>query len=462
MQKHSRWRLGVLALAVAVQFLAPGLLAALTPLFVFVGDTTVTTDIDEAMKIIFSEPIVNNVVTDSELLDIFEDGDGIQEEKTTGGRYIETAQLFGLPAGVGARSENDYIPVPKGPEVVNGRITLKKVMGAIEMSAETMKRVKNDEGAFLNYLDRALPFLVQRVTNESDRMTLGYGSAIKARVNAASPATNLVVDSAFGVAGFNRALLQFLKGETLIASPNADGSSPRSTPSVMTVNHVDHRNGYLIVDQLAGSLADDDYLFAGDAAANSAGKEWMGLLGMVDDGGVLNLFQNIDRSSYPEWTSFVVDVITTYGAGQKLTEEVLAAADDEAYTTGGAKVDTLVTSRAGLRQLWQDGKGDRQINDPRSYTLGKGPIRMLLTDRVVEVRVARKVPDTVLYGLTRSTFKKWMLHGWEWDDTVGSLWRQVTDATGRKDAFYTYGSMYNEIGCMDPQQNFRIENWATS
>lgn len=458
--RSNRWRLGVLALAVVVQIVAPGLLAAMAPLFVFVGDTTVTTDIDEAMKVIFAEPIVNNVVTDSELLDVFDNGDGIQQEKTTGGRYIETAQLFGLPAGVGARSENDYIPVPKGPEIVNGRITLKKVMGTIEMSAETMKRVKNDDGAFLNYLERALPFLVTRVTNESDRMTLAYGAAIKARVNATTPATNLVVDSAFGVAGYNRALLQFLKGETLIASPNADGSTPRS--GVMTINHVDHRNGYLVVDALATSLADNDYLFAGDAAANSAGKEWMGLLGMVDDGNVLNLFQNIDRSSYPEWTSYILDVITTYGAGQKLTEEVLAAADDEAYTTGGAKVDLLVTSRAGLRQLWQDGKGDRQINDPRSYTLGKGPIRMLLTDRVLEVRVSRKMPDTLLFGLTKSTFKKWMLHAWEWDDTPGSLWRQVTDATGRKDAFYTYGSLYNEIGCMDPQKNFRIENWATS
>jgi hypothetical protein len=423
------------------------------------GATTATSDAEmqAALKIIFDDAIINSVVYDSELADYFFEGDGIRQDRTTGGRYIETANMFALPAGVGARSEGGYVPVPNGPTIVNGRVNLKKVMGAVEMTAETMKMVRSDTGAFLNWGERAMPALVERVTNEVDRMLLGYGAALKARVNAAVPATNLLVDSAYGIAGYTQALLQFLDGETLRASANASGTPLRAL--VMQVEAVDFDNGYLVVDQLATALANNDFLFAGDAADNSAGKEFMGLLGMVDNGAILNLFQNINRTNYPRWRSYIMDAISVFGAGTTLTERVITRADDECFIRGGGKVDTLVTSRAGLRTLWDDLRGDRQINDPRGYTGGKGPIRMLLVDRYLNVRACRKMPDALLFGLQRNTFRKWLLHRWEWDDTTGSMWKQVVDGTGRKDAFYAYGSMYCEYGCRDPQKNFRIENF---
>jgi hypothetical protein len=423
------------------------------------GVTTLTTDADmqAALKIIFDDAIVNSVVYDSELADYFTEGDGLQMDRTTGGRYIETANMFALPAGVGARVENGYVPVPNGPTIVNGRINLKKIMGSVEMSSETMKMVRTNIGAFLNWGERAMPSLVERVTNELDRMLLGYGAAIKARVNAASPAVALVVDSAYGIAGYTKALLQFLEGETIVASPNANGTSPRS--GVMTVNSVDFDANVVNVNALASGLLDNDFLAAGDAADSSWGKESMGLLGMVDDGGILNLFQNINRTTYPRWRSYVLDVQTTFGSGQQLTEGVITRADDECFIRGGGKVDTLITSRAGLRTLWVDLRQDRQINDPRGYTGGKGPIRILLVDRYLNVRACRKMPDALCFGLQKNTFRKWVLHRWEWDDTTGALWKQVVDSTGRKDAFYAYGSMFHEYGCRDPQKNFRIENF---
>jgi len=426
--------------------------------------TTLTSDaaMQAALKIIFDRTLINNVVYDSELLDLMEMGGGVQQERTTGGRYIETAQLFNLPAGIGARGEDDYIPVPSGPTIVNSRVSLKKILGSVEMSADTMKKVRSDEGAFVDWADRALPSLVERLVNELDRMLLGYGAAIKARVNAATPATNLVVDSAYGLElpatnPLEDHLLQFLAGETLIASPNADGSTPRS--GVMTVSAVDFANGYIVVNALATGLADNDYLFPGDAAGNSAAKEPMGLLGIVDNGGVLATFQNIARATYPQWCSYVLDAQSApFASSQVLTEKVVMYADDESFVRGGAKVDTLIVSRQGLRQYWADLAGDRTLNDPTNYTGGKGGLGIFLGDRRVELRAPRKMPRTIAFGLTRSTFKRYMVHEWEWNDLTGSLWRQVTDATGRKDAFWAYGSMYLEVGNSDPQKNFRIQN----
>jgi len=425
------------------------------------GETTDTTDLNAALKIIFGDSIINNVVSDSELLDLMQDGEGIKVDTTTGGRYIETSQLFNLPAGVGARSEGGYIPVPRGPRLANSRIELKKLLGSVEITGDVLKRVRTDEGAFVDWGAQVMPKLAERLTNEIDRMLLGYGSGIKARVNDATPALTLVVDSAMGVAGLGGALYQFLPGEDIIASPNADGTSPRS--GAMHVEDYDWATNALVIATspgLATSLADNDYLFAGDAADNSAGKEPMGILGIVDDGNILATFQNIARGSYEGWKAQVIDAqAAPFSSGQNLTEEVIIVADNKTYQRGGGKPDVLVTSRDGHTAIWRDMKSDRTLNDVTSYTGGRGGLAVVLGDRTVPIRVARKMPPTYCFGLTKATLRKWMLREFEWDDTTGSVFRQVTDATGRKDAFYAYGTMHMEIGSDDPQKNFRIENF---
>lgn len=447
----------VTALILAPMMGCAASIAAVGGLFV-VGDTTTTTDLNAAMKVIFEDSIINNVVVDSELLDLFEQSGGIRTETTTGGRYIETAQLFALPAGVGSRGETGYIPVPRGPVVQNSRIYLKKVIGSVEMTGDVLKRVRTDIGAFLDWGEQAMPRLVERVTNELDRMLLGFGSGVKAQVASVDAGNKTItLKNAMGVDGLGGAAFQFLQNESLRAATTPAGTTLRA--GAMIVEDIYHATNQIKVDEIATNLAEDDYLAEGDAADNSFGKDPMGLLGIVDDGGILATFQSIDRANYTAWRGHVIDAQAVFGAGQRLTEEVVVYADDVAYTRGGAKVDVIVTSRDGLRDLWRDLKGDRSFNDPRSYTGGKGGIFIILGDRVVPIRVARKMPPDLCFGLTRKHLKKWMLNKFEWDDTTGSLFRQVTDSTGRKDAFYAYGSTQLETGSDDPQKHFRIENF---
>src|SRR5262245_46838720 len=129
-----RWHLAVLMLLVTV-------VAILSPTSAYaLAATTVFTDIDEAAKVLFEDPIVENIITDSELLDMFEGDFNVKQDETTGGRYIETAQMFRLPGGTGYRAEGDYIPVPNAGLVANGRIYLKKGMGTVEMSGDVMRK----------------------------------------------------------------------------------------------------------------------------------------------------------------------------------------------------------------------------------------------------------------------------------------------------------------------------------
>src|SRR5215469_5265910 len=82
--------------------------------------------LNAAMKIIFSEPLTDNIIVDSELLDIFEHDISIPTEETTGGQFIQLAHYFWLPGTVGARLETDYLPVATPPQFNNSFIFLKK------------------------------------------------------------------------------------------------------------------------------------------------------------------------------------------------------------------------------------------------------------------------------------------------------------------------------------------------
>lgn len=438
---------GLLVVAAWLGF-SPSVLLGL-PLFGLAGTTATTTDYDEMMKIVFDDTIISETVYDAELLDLMPDG-----EVKTGpeGRWFETSSLYKSPGSWGSRSENGYIPEAGKAGAVNGRVTLKKIIGSIEETDEVLRKIRSDKAAFLNWSDEQFPLFKEGLVDEFDRQLVGDGSGIRGRINAAVPATTLVVDSTIGVAGWDHTLMQFRRGMTLRAGPNADGTGLRAT--VATVDQIDWDNNAIVVDDVT-AFVDNDYLFEGDAADNSAGKDMMGLPGLIDDGGIVATLQNIDRTTHLWFRSYVHDF-----AGAALTESGLIQADREARFRGGGRVDTIIISEEGFDVVWGDLKADRVANDPRAYVGGRKGITILFGGtRSVELRTARKMPAKLCYGIQRDQLRKFLLKEFEWDDTTGSIWRQVTDGTGRKDAFYAYGKAYGEVGIKSPQKCWRAENW---
>jgi hypothetical protein len=335
------------------------------------------------------------------------------------------------------------------------------------MSGDTMRRVKTTEAAFLDWAERALPDLVERLNDTQDRMLLGFGSGIVARVNDAAPDVTLKLDSAFGVAGLTRAALLLQEGEQIVFAAAAAGTTMRDAAGVISSIVLDSDgDDDVILDVVPTELADNDFVFLGDATqqaitdpATSRGKDFGGLLGMVDDGGILASFQGIDRTATGnrKWQSKII----ASGDGSPanvLNEDLLALADDEVFVHGGGKTDLVVTSRDANRQYWRSLRLDRSLNDPRGYTGGTEGQSIRLGDRLVPIKVSRKMPPQLAFGLQRDTFRRHELGKWEWDDTPGSIWNRVTDGVGRKDAFFAVGHLYKEMSCFAPAKNWRIDD----
>jgi hypothetical protein len=427
--------------------------------------STDTFELNSAMKVLFQDSVVNNVITDSELMDLFEKDTNIQTEKTGGGRYIETAQMFGYNAGYGYRGERDYIPTPDGPIIKNGRIYLKKALGSVEMTADVFEKVQQGREAFISWADQAMPKLVERMVNEKDRILIGYGTGVKAVVKSVdATAKRIVVEDAYGIEGYTHAWLAFLEGERLVFGPNLDATDLRGgaerSARLLDINDY---NDTLQLDRFPTGVVPGDYVFSGDDAGhsgtddNGAFREFQGLHAHVDDGGIIATYLNIPRADHRAWRGIVVDCQAN-GADGKFTEEKIIHGDIQVATRGGGKIDTIIAPVSGAVQFWQDLLKHRVLNDPTSFTGGKGKLWMQLGDRRVEIRSARKLPPQVAFGLTRGTFKRFTLGKFEWDQRTGSMWRQVVDAHGRLDAFWAYGREYDELACQTPRKNLRWEN----
>jgi hypothetical protein len=458
----------VLIPAVAVAMGVPALARSL-PLAM--GVTTTTTSLDTLMKIIYSDPLIRDIVVESELMDMFKTDFNIQTDETTGGKYVSRAHYLRLAGAAGARAENDYIPVPQVVRAIESRIFLKKIMGVVEMSGDVMEKVVGDEGSFINYMERALPDTKERVIAEMDRMYIGYGAGIKARVKAGWVAggrlvTALTVDRSLGVTGYEDAWLQFQEGETIVFSATPAGAVIKNagTTQAASVDNIDEVAGALSTTMdaaLQAAIADNDYIFSGDQAGVSSqnggvDREIAGLLAAVDNGSILATYNNVARAGTRQFNARVIDASVAPYNGN-LTEDLLVIIDAVTSASTGSKINALVMSPHAPIGYWQDMKADRTLNDPRNYTGGKGALGVLLGDRTIPFRTARKLPPQIAFGLNTATWRRFTLNQWQWIARGGSIWNLVTDNVGRKDAYFAFGKLYEQLACIMPRRNFRIE-----
>ncbi len=437
-----------------------------------------TTNLQEAMKIIFSDPVVEQFIMESEFANLIKRDSSVPVIQTTGGRWVEMSHFFRSAGGTGARAENEYIPQTSQPDFKNSKVYLRKVMGTVEMTGDTMKRVQSSQGAFVDYMERALPELVKRLNSTVDRMYIGDGSGVRARIsdtvtNISGTLYRVPIDSAFGIADFTGAWTLFSEGDLIVAAADAAGTTIRTGGGFRsaTVEDLDDddANPALIVNFPAAALAAawvaGEYIAGGDEAGVDFGtgagddREIAGLLAAVDDGGIINDYNNITRGANENrlWKGLVVDASTAPWNGAA-NEELFVYVDDQIQRRGGGKTDFILFSQSAHRAYWKSLKTDRMFVDPRSYTGGKPrQLEVMLGDRTLPFKVARKMPPELAFMLELPSFARVALHQWEWDDNTGSIWNRIVDSTGPKDAFYAVGMMYEQMFCKMPRHNARIE-----
>lgn len=430
--------------------------------------------LDSMLKVVTDGPLMDSVVTFSKVIDIFEQNSNVLEGPQ--GRYVEQAVLLGYNEAVGARGEHGAIPIPGTPAVINGRTKLKKIFASAQMTRNIMANAVKGKTAFAGWAEVELVKTERALRAELDRMVIGFGSGAICRIGAAgvtaSGNNNVVnIDRPYGLPGAVKGWLPGLRrGMRVVFGPNIDGSGLRQAGKsvlILSVNKpANSGGGQLTVQGAVTGWAANDYVFRGDDYGNNAMEngvevETQGLLGIVDDGGILGVFQNIDRSSITEWQAMVIDgSVAPYSTNT--TEGLLQRAGMDAMELNDAETSHILTTFAIWRNLYNQLKTTQQgFGSLESKTgdliVGAKGIKTWVGDKLVEVRAVPKLPVGKVLGLDASTLRRFHLSDFQWDDTTGSIFKQVQNGQFVKDEFWAYGRTELEFGCWNPMKNWRID-----
>lgn len=419
--------------------------------------------LEQALKHQYTGPFATNIEGEMEVAQAFKDAGDFETVEGSDGKQINIGHYIAAGGGVTFMNEDDYIIEDQPPVWKQGNITIKQIAARVSLSGRVLRRVKEGPAAFATWAEQALPEKAKRVAFHKDRALVGTGTGIIGRINGTPDGTGDAIDDAYGIAGLGSALNLIQRQDSLRYSPNSSGASPRTGVVVVDKLNFGADTFDTTVGGAAGTAtaaADNDYVFLGDANVVSSGsREFMGLEGMIDDGTNVTSFQGLTRSDYPD-VLYAQVVNSTSSHGGNLSEDLIDYMDRLCWERAGGKPDLLLTSRSGGTNFWKTLRGDRVLNDPQgSFTGGKRELKMLLGDRVVGVRMARKIPSSRAYLLDRSTLRRFKVPGsGKWDDVTGSIWNRVSNSTGQKDAVYAIWIEEEQYACFHPAKNAKATN----
>lgn len=425
--------------------------------------------LNEALKHQYTEPMQTNIEGEMEVADAFKDAGDFETVDGPDGKQINIGHYLSAGGGVSFMNEDDTFIDDTPPEWKQGYVTIPQLGARVTLSGRTLRRVKAGPAAFATWAEQALTEKAKRVGFHKDRALMGTGTGIIGRINGAPDGTGDAIDDMFGISGLGSALPLIGRGDALRYGPNADGSSLRTGNVVVAALNFGADTFNTTVAGSAAtatSAADNDYVFLGDGNVNSAGKEFMGLEGMIDDGTNVTTFQGLTRSAYPETMyAQVVDSSTYAVAPGTLGEDVIDYADSLAGQRAGGKTDLILVNRSGQRSFWRSLKGDRQINDPQGQYVGgkrKNGLRMILGDREVIVKAATKVPVSRAYGVDTSVMRRFKVSAGRWDDTTGAIWNRVLSSGAPKDAVYALWVEEEQYACFYPARCWKIKGLSST
>ena len=414
----------------------------------------------------YPELMYNAMVVKTEVEDLFNEVSGTVFEGPDG-KYFKLANLIGGMQGIGSRLEGQFLPAGGSPITINPLLKHKYHYARVDFTHQAFRNATAGPAGFAEFGTSVLLPTVENLQDDKDRQACGFGSGILCRVDDASPDTTLGLDAPFGVANDTKAYTVVKAGMKIVFGQNADGSGLRDGGNPATVLSVDPTGnsggGIALIDALPTGVADNDYIFRGDEYGTNIPvggdePEQMGLEGIVDDGTVLSVFQNVDRTTTYEWRSPLINAGAAPYSGA-VTDGLVMRMVSDAKTIGGASPTVFVGSHDVARQAFNSVRGlggfgaNRDGNQTRMGTKG------IIVDTPMgsfEIRGVSRICPSRLYLLDGSTLIRTKDGNGDWVDTWGnSIFHHISVGGAIKDAAYAFYRVTNQLGCRDPRKNVK-------
>lgn len=380
--------------------------------------TSTVKTLENALKTQYLDPIVKMINEDNGPL-------FAAIEKTSepiSGDTVKFALQYARHGGIGARNENDDLPVPSPRSYIQAQISPKFLTGRINFSDKLMRVSKDDKASFVDQVSVQMEDLTTDLKDMMRRNLFGTSEGVMATVKSVGADKKSVV-----IEGNSRV---FYPGQKIeFYTSTASAQTLRGTDPAVIAN-VDHSTKTLYFDTAVNT--------------NVAASDKIGLVGNWNNEltGLGDLFTldstiyGVDRSKYKWFNPQAFDKSGTFTS--MWMQEAIDAIDDFRGTK-----PNFITCNGGVLRAYQK----EQLNYKRNteYKTIDGGVRLISFDDVAVVK-DKYMPAGTMYFLNTDDFSLAQLNEWEWMDQDGAVLHRVAN----KAAYEATILKYCELICRVP------------
>lgn len=358
--------------------------------------------------------------------------------------------------GVGARGESMKMPDPLVGKFDKGRISPKFVYGVIRLTGPSIEAAKGNVAAFVDSLSDSVDDIYQSVMVDLNRQAWGDSYGKLAEVESAG---SIDTNASYTITVKENPGTRYLYEGMLVDFYNTAGTAPEYGSGGSTKKNAGCAQRILSIDPVTrkvvfenaaastyktnhprtsiatGSVASDVTIAASALmvkmgaralAHTSAATSWemMGMLGIYDDGTLIDTFENINADTYPKWRA---NIMGNSSVDRELSIDLMLQAMDRTRTHSG-RTPNLMRMGLGQRRKY----ANLLLPDVRFQpTVLKGGYETLTFaggDGSVELMIDPVAQPGKIFMEPRGTIKKFEMTSLGWGNLDQQMhWRSGYD-----------------------------------
>lgn len=358
---------------------------------------------------------------------------GKSDRKPVGNGFIFSTHMGGNMS-VGPRNPDEALPRAQNERTRQATITTRHYYSSIEVQNAARDATQNDAGAFTEVLDYEMTEATKTFRKLLNQDAYGTGTSIRTSITAVATSTTHTVAEPWRIRQYQEVDVYDSTLATLKASSRQ-------------VTAVNLNASTITVDGAAFTSAVGDVIVIAGTQLNAptGGKSLTGLAAIIDTTTVSATFENINRSTYPQWQANVITLSPSVGISNDLLQRAL---DRMLFATGDASMTDCLLSNPLQR---------------RNYLAITVPMKRFMDDNVdsgyknmtwngMPWLVDTDCQRDVIYYLHKAGIKRYVLRELGLDDTGGSVmkWLQGYDST------FAFMVCRENMGCERPNAQGKI------
>lgn len=401
--------------------------------------TTTLATVDNILKEVYEDGGINDQLQSevTALKRIERSSEGVTHE--VGGKYVRFPVRTQRNHGIGARNENEALPIPRTQSYASAQVKLKYLYGAMELTGQTFELANTNSQAFASALDQEVNGLKEGLLKDLSRQVYGTNKGVMATANAGGSTTTFVLPDGNAQYLEIGMFVDIFQSNDTVRVADVTITNITSAAGVTTVT---------FTPAAGGATVSGDYI----TRDNSLNKEISGFDSIIQNTGVL---YNIDPATTPVWTG---NVDSNSGVNRALTEGLMINMVDSIRKRGGGVPSVIFCGLGVRRSYFNLLVQQRRMANTQEFTGGFSGLAFTTDSGEIPLISDLDAHPNTMYFVNEKELKVYEAGDWSFMDRDGSKWQRVITSAGTFDAFDAILYKYLELGTHRRNAHGRIND----